>query len=260
MIGIFDSGVGGLTVWKAIVSHLPNESLLYFGDTARVPYGSKSASVIIRYAEEVSDYLLQYNPKLLVVACHTASAYALSHLENRFSIPVIGVIQAGIEEALAKTLNYKIAILGTKATIQSNVYPQLIKQAAPQSEILSIACPLLVPLAEEGLSHHPATLLMLKDYLQPILSSGVDTVLLGCTHYPLLKSAIAKILGNPYSLVDASDACAKKIKTFLVENNLSEKKESPVSRFFVSDDAGLFQKSASHLLGLSLKDVTQVSF
>lgn len=192
-IGLFDSGVGGLTVMQEIMKLLPHERLIYFGDTARVPYGNKGTRTIIRYSIENTICLLEKNIKLMVVACNTASALALPQLRRLFNLPIVGVIEPGAEKAVAATRNQRIAVLGTKATIQSGAYQTAIKKIAPHAAVIPIACPLFVPLVEEQWLDHPATHLIVREYLRPLQEQNVDTILLGCTHYPLLSTVKNKI-------------------------------------------------------------------
>jgi len=208
MIGVFDSGIGGLTVLKALASHFPEESFLYLGDTARLPYGTKSPETIRKYSEQVMNYLITREVKALVIACNTASSQVSeTHWQN---IPVYTVIEPGSQKALSVTKNGKIGVLGTRATIQSEIYTQFIKALAKvearETEVFAQACPLFVPLAEEGLIDDPLTNLIAFRYLQPLLQNGIDTLILGCTHYPLIKNSIARVCGDEITLVDSGSA------------------------------------------------------
>ncbi|HRD55105.1 MAG TPA: glutamate racemase [Parachlamydiaceae bacterium] len=256
-VGIFDSGIGGLTVMKQIASLLPEENIVYFGDTARVPYGGKSPETIVRYSIENTIFLLEQNIKVLVVACNTASAYAMQKLQKLFNIPVIGVIEPGAEKAVQMTKNKRIAVLGTKGTIQSGVYSQEIKKKAPDSFILPISCPLFVPLVEESFIFHPAAKLIIKEYLAPIKQENIDTILLGCTHYPLLKEMIQQEVGEDVAVVDSASICAETLKNLLLEEKLINYTSLPSSyRYFVSDDPEKFASLGSYFLDSSLKDVS----
>lgn len=249
-IGIFDSGVGGLTVMQQLMRTLPHEHFIYFGDTARVPYGNKSSQTIIRYSIENTISLLEKNIKMLVIACNTASALALPKLRQLFNIPMIGVIDAGAEKAVDITRNNRIAVLGTKGTIQSGAYQNAIHQVRPHAFILPIACPLFVPLVEEQWIKHPAARLIAQEYLQPIQEHNIDTVLLGCTHYPLLSSLIQQQLGEKINIVDSASTCAQHTAHVLKESGLlSSNKEGKENQYFVSDDPEKFRSLAEHLFG-----------
>lgn len=258
-IGVFDSGVGGLTVVKALAHELPHEHLIYFGDTARVPYGTKSAETIIRYSVENSIFLLNHKVKCIVIACNTASAYALEHLQHLFKVPVIGVITPGVEAALAVSKNRKIGVIGTSATIHSNVYKQEIQKRDPHTTVISLACPLFVPLVEEGYLGHAATQLLTREYLEPIKESGIDTLILGCTHYPLLKEQIQEVLGSKIHIVDSAQACAKAVAKVLSEKELHGNQQQPgISKFFVSDDPSKFEAMAIKFLGSPLSHIEKI--
>lgn len=254
-IGIFDSGVGGLTVMQQLMRILPHERLIYFGDTARIPYGNKSSQTIVRYSIENTIFLLEKNIKLLVVACNTASAFALNKLRQLFNLPIIGVIEAGAEKAIAATRNQHIAVLGTKGTIQSGVYQATIRKQAPQAIILPIACPLFVPLVEEQWLHHPAAQLIVQEYLRPLHAQKVDTVLLGCTHYPLLSSLIQQEVGEEVTLVDSASTCAYQAAQLLKQHQLLSPILQGRHQYYVSDDPGKFRSLAEHLFGYSLENV-----
>jgi len=255
-IGVFDSGIGGLTVVKELVNLMPHENIIYFGDTARVPYGTKSADTILRYSIENSIFLLKHKVKCIIVACNTASAYALTHLQHVFKVPVIGVISPGATAALQASHNKKIAVIGTKATMQSNAYQQELLRQNPEAEISTYACPLFVPLVEEGLFHHDATLLLIREYLNPILNSSIDTLLLGCTHYPLLEDQIKKVVGPHITLVNSAKACAQSVLKTLEREKLCKTATQPgISRFFVSDDPSKFESMATHFFGEALSHI-----
>ena len=205
-IGVFDSGIGGLTVVDALAKRLPNETIYYVGDTARVPYGNKSKSRIQQYASEITNWLNKKDCKIIIVACNTASALALKYLSSVFSIPIIGVIESGVNRGIRMNQNNKIAVLGTSATIRSNAYGEKIKAVKPETLVISQACPLFVPLAEEGWTEGKIPMQIAAHYLADIKQEGVDTVILGCTHYPLLKKTIIISLGEKVNLVVSGDA------------------------------------------------------
>jgi glutamate racemase len=219
-IGVFDSGIGGLTVVKALRDLLPNENIFYLGDTARVPYGPKSPETVQRYAVELAGMLMQKNAKALVVACNTVSSVALPLLTKKFSVPVIGVIEPGARAALQATRNRHIGVIGTRATIRSGAYEKTLRAAASNVRVSSRACPLLVPLIEEGLLDDDVTDRMIMRYLEPMLADGIDTLVLGCTHYPLLTDAIARMLKRQVMLVDSAQNCARAVEETLDKQSL----------------------------------------
>src|SRR5215831_8188700 len=219
-IGIFDSGIGGLTVVKAIRDRLPNETIVYLGDTARVPYGPKSPDTVQRYALEMAQMLMQKNAKALVVACNTVSSVALPLLTNKFSVPVIGVIEPGAGAALRATRNQHVGVIGTRATIRSGAYEKALRATDNNVRVSSRACPLLVPLIEEGLFDDDVTDRIIIRYLEPLLSEGIDTLVLGCTHYPLLSGAIARLLGREIAMVDSAQNCATAVHETLDRESL----------------------------------------
>ena len=219
-IGIFDSGIGGLTVVKALRDLLPNENIFYLGDTARVPYGPKSPETVQRYAVELAGILAQKNAKTLVVACNTVSSVALPLLIKKFSVPVIGVIEPGARAALQATRNQHIGVIGTRATIRSGAYEKTLRAADNNVRVSSRACPLLVPLIEEGLLDDDVTDRMIMRYLEPLLADGIDTLVLGCTHYPLLTGAIGRILKRQVMLVDSAQNCARAVEETLDRQSL----------------------------------------
>jgi glutamate racemase len=256
-IGIFDSGVGGLTVMKKIMEHLPNEDIIYFGDTARVPYGNKSPETVLRYSIENTLFLLEHNIKLLVVACNTASAYALPRLQQTFKIPILGVIEPSAKKACAVTKNHKIGVLGTRGTISSKVYQHEIKKHHPDAEVYGQACPLFVPLVEEQLYAHPITEMLVCEYLESISKHGIDTLLLGCTHYPLLIETIQKQIPQHIHVVDSATACAEAVQKELHEHKLSTASSScGTYKFIVSDDPQKFQLLGKDFLGKDISDST----
>ncbi|HET9418752.1 MAG TPA: glutamate racemase [Chthoniobacterales bacterium] len=219
-IGVFDSGIGGLTVAKALLEVLPNERILYLGDTARVPYGGKSAETVQRYSLELADILLRENAKAIVVACNTVSSVALPQLRKRFDVPVVGVLEPGARAAVAATRNRHIGVIGTRATIRSGAYETALRGLDADLQITSRACPLLVPLIEEGMLDDPVTDQVIARYLEPMLRDGIDTLVLGCTHYPLLAAAIARSLGENIRLVDSAVNCARSVSELLDRESL----------------------------------------
>src|SRR5438270_10129117 len=219
-IGVFDSGIGGLTVVKALRDKLPNETIVYLGDTARVPYGPKSPETVQRYAVELAGMLMQKDAKALVVACNTVSSVALPLLTKKFSVPVVGVIEPGARAALQATRNGHIGVIGTRATIHSGAYEKTLRAADNNVRVSSRACPLLVPLIEEGLLDDEVTDRMIMRYLEPMLADGIDTLVLGCTHYPLLTDAISRMLTRQVMLVDSAQNCARAVEATLAQQSL----------------------------------------
>jgi glutamate racemase len=219
-IGVFDSGIGGLTVVKALRDLLPNESISYLGDTARVPYGPKSAETVQRYAIELAEMLIKEDAKALVVACNTVSSVALPALMQKFRVPVIGVIEPGARAALAASRNRHIGVIGTRATIRSGAYEKALRAADGSVRVSSRACPLLVPLIEEGLLNDEVTDQMILRYIEPLLADDIDTLVLGCTHYPLLTGAIARLLKRQIMVVDSAQNCARAVEEMLDRESL----------------------------------------
>ena len=247
-IGVFDSGLGGLTILSALHKRLPNEDLIYFGDTANVPYGSKSKTAVTRFSLAIARFLQEQGVKLIVVACNTASALALAELRKQISIPVIGVIESGAEKAVRSTKNGKIAVLGTEATIKSRAYPKAVLKRNKTAEVFQQACPLFVPLVEENWAQTPVARLTAKTYLASVIKSGADTVILGCTHYPVLKPVIAGILGKRVTMVDSSDTLAEAVEHLLVQNGQAAPKRRGRLTVFASDDPKRFKRLAGCLL------------
>lgn len=259
-IGMFDSGVGGLTVMQQLVKTLPNEKIIYYGDTARVPYGGKSPETIVRYTIESAIFLMEQGIKCLVIACNTASSYALERVARIFNIPVIGVIEPGAERAVQVTQNRRIAVLGTKATVASGAYQREIQRLQPDAHVISIACPLFVPLVEEHFISHNAARLIIKEYLSDLHNQGIDTLLLGCTHYPLLRPLIEEEIGPHVKVVDSALTCAEKVSSLLKTNQLcAEHSCIPIHKYFVSDDPDKFRLMGRNFLGMPLAHVEGVS-
>jgi glutamate racemase len=235
-IGMFDSGIGGLTVLKAIIERMPNENVVYFGDTARLPYGSKSSETVTRFSEEIAGFLMTKHPKMIVVACNTASAYSLPKIEAMTRIPVVGVIEPGATAAIRMTRNKKIGVIGTRATVQSGAYLDAIQSRDSSVKVFQKACPLLVPLVEEGWTDHAVTRTIARDYLGHIVECGVDTLILGCTHYPLIKGIISEVVGHRVILVDSAEETAKVVDDTLSARGIaSASAAGPKCELYVSD-------------------------
>ncbi len=254
-IGIFDSGIGGLTVAKEVIKQLPKESIIYLGDTARVPYGTRSKEVITKFGEELANYLLSKQVKCLVVACNTISAVALDEIRRISPVPVIGVVSPAAKKAISVTKNKKIGVIGTQGTIRSKAYEQEIKKLDQTIEVFSVGCPLFVPLAEEGVHLHDdrVTKLVAEDYLEEIVKSGIDTLILGCTHYPLLLDAIAQTVGSGVMLIDSAEPTAEKLKAILQEKDFLSESENPTYEFYVTDAPERVFDVAGHFFGSELK-------
>jgi glutamate racemase len=249
-IGVFDSGVGGLTVLQALIELLPHESFIYFGDTARMPYGSRSSKTIARYSLENASFLIEKKIKLLLVACHTACALGLPQLRQAFDLPMIGVIESGAQKAASVTKSQHIAVLGTKATIQSGLHQKEIKKHLPEANVLSIECPLLAPLIEKGSSGYPEMKKAIKKYLGQIKEKKIDTILLGCTHYPLIKDLIREETGPSIHLVDCSASYSGQVAQFLKKENMEAPQVTPPRhQYYVSGDPKSFQALGEQLLG-----------
>ncbi|MEI6692635.1 MAG: glutamate racemase [Chlorobium sp.] len=259
-IGIFDSGIGGLTVVKAVQAALPSERIIYFGDTARVPYGPKSQVTIRKYAFDDIAILMRYQPKMIIVACNTVSALALDVVEKACgSIPVIGVLKAGAELAVKATINNRIGVIGTQATICSNAYACAINMLNPEIQVVSQACPLFVPLAEEGLIEHPATQLIATEYLAEIRTKGIDTLVLGCTHYPILRRVIEETIGQGIRIIDSAEAVALRTKQLMTESELlNPSLKTCPPHLLVSDLPQKFSMLYQLFMGSELPDVELV--
>ena len=254
-IGVFDSGVGGLTVLKALREKLPSENLIYFGDTARVPYGTKSPKTIIRYSIENTKLLRSFDVKMVVVACNTSSSYALEILKSEFSnVPIIGVVNPGAKLAVSSTKSGKIGVIGTEATVRSGAYRKAIVSINPFSDVFEKACPLFVPLIEEGWLEDPVTLEVAKRYLLPLLERGIDTLVLGCTHYPLIKKVLAEVCGDVV-LIDSAEAVANEVARILPSRRKSGRGEV---RILVSDKTERFERIAKMIMGsrISIEEVS----
>lgn len=259
-IGIFDSGVGGLTVLREIIKAMPQEDTIYLGDTARVPYGTKSPETVIRFARQITSFLVSRDIKLLVVACNTASAVSLEELKAEFAIPIVGVIEPGATRAVAATRSGRVGVIGTAGTIRSSAYTKAIKRINPDIEVITGECPMFVPLAEEGWVDNEVARLTARTYLQPLKDHGVDTLVLGCTHYPLLKGIIAEVMGEGVTLVDSAAETAGRVREILAEQgDIRPPQENGNHHFFVTDVPAGFIRIGNRFLGGSFGDVYQIN-
>jgi len=255
-IGVFDSGIGGLTVVKALRDLLPNEQIIYLGDTARVPYGSRSPSTVERYSLEIANMLMERDAKLMVVACNTVSSVALPQLEKNLPVDVIGVIRPGAQAAIQETRSHHIGVIGTRATIRSGAYERTLKSINPSVEVTSRPCPLLVPLIEEGLLRDDITDQVIARYLEPMLGAGIDTLVLGCTHYPLLTNAIRQQLGDKVRVVDSAKNCALAVKRLLSAQSLGASGDAAGGlQVALTDRPDNFLRVAKEALHLNIEDV-----
>jgi glutamate racemase len=260
-IGVFDSGVGGLTVVRALMERLPFESIHYFGDTARVPYGVKSVQTIAHYTTQIAEFLLEKNVKLLIIACNTMAAVSAQVVRDLSPAPVLDVIDAGALAALAATRSRRIGVIGTPTTINSNAYARAIHRIDPEARLTSQACALLVPLVEEGWLDHPVTRLTAQEYLKPVLAEQIDSLVLGCTHYPLLKPLLQSVAGPDIALVDSAEAMAEQTATLLTEMGLhNPSRLAPEYHFWVTDVPLRFQTIGERFLGRSLSHVHLVQW
>ena len=251
-IGVFDSGVGGLTVMKEIMHQIPNEKIIYFGDTARVPYGNKSKDTVLRFSRQIVRFLKTQEVKAIVIACNTASAYALPDIEKEIDIPIIGVVRPGAKVAAQVTQNGKVGVIATEGTINSHIYADYIKKINAQATVIGKACPLFVPLAEEGLWEDPVTDEIARRYLAELIDIGIDTLILGCTHYPLIRNTIGRIMGDRVTLVNPAYETARELKELLQEKDLLNDETHRLGeehyRFFVSDGAEKFKIFANSII------------
>ncbi|MCC8029006.1 MAG: glutamate racemase [Lachnospiraceae bacterium] len=260
-IGVFDSGVGGLTVAREIMRQIPDERIVYFGDTARVPYGSKSQDTIIRFSRQIVHFLRTKGVKAVVVACNTASALALETLQPELDIPIIGVVTPGAKVAAETTVNGKIGVIATESTIESQLYTKVIRSHNPRAQVFGKACPLFCPLVEEGWLKDPVTVEVANRYLEPLLATGIDTLVMGCTHYPLLRGTLHQIMGEKVTLVNPAYETARELKCLLEEEGISNDGMKPVKenmhQFYVSDAANKFRQFANSILPFGV-DTTQL--
>lgn len=260
-IGVFDSGIGGLTVAREIMRNLPMEKIVYFGDTARVPYGSKSKETVIRYSRQIVRFLQSQKVKAIVVACNTASALALDTLEKEIDIPIIGVVKPGARVAARTTVSKRVGVIATEATIRSNLYPELIRKIDPGIFVVGKACPLFVPLVEEGWRKDPITEMVARRYLKELQDQNIDALILGCTHYPLLRGMIGEVMGDKVRLVNPAYETSMALKQLLTEKNLlnpgTVEEEFPY-RFYVSDAAEQFKNFANTILPYDVERTQQI--
>jgi len=262
-IGVFDSGVGGLTVAREIMRNIPGERIVYFGDTARVPYGSKSKDTVLRYSRQIIRFLRTRQVKAIVIACNTASAYALEEIQKELDIPIIGVVKPGARVACQVTQNGRIGVIATDATIQSEIYTDFICNQDANIRVIGKACPLFVPLAEEGWLDDPVTIQIAKRYLQELKDSDIDTLILGCTHYPLLRSTVGKIMGSRVRLVNPAYETALELARLLkregIANPGKNQEESEHYQFYVSDASDKFKQVANSILPYDIDTTKQIN-
>lgn len=262
-IGVFDSGVGGLTVAREIMRQIPNERIVYFGDTARVPYGSKSKDNIIKFSRQIIRFLQTENVKAIVIACNTASALALDEMQQEFDLPILGVVKPGAKVAVETTANKRIGLIGTEANIRSGVYTRYIRSLDDEAKVFEKACPLFVPLVEEGWLHDDITLQVASRYLEELKEKDIDTLIMGCTHYPLIRSTIRKVMGDKVNLVNPAYETAIELKNLLERDNLANKcdVDSPSSmyRFYVSDAEEKFKLFANSILPFDITMTKQIN-
>jgi glutamate racemase len=257
-VGVFDSGIGGLTVVKEIMKIIPNEDIVYFGDTARVPYGSKSKETIIKFARQDARFLIEKGVKAIVIACNTASAFSLETLKNELSIPIIGVIEPGAHAAVKSTVNGNIGIIGTEGTIGSGAYEKAILKLRSDYRISGYPCPLFVPLVEEGWAGSKVSYMVAEEYLKPIKKSDIDTLVMGCTHYPLLKNVVADILGEGVTLINPAEETALELKKILEEKNLNSNQIKSCYNFYVSDNPEKFSRIGSNFLNEKIYNIQKI--
>lgn len=259
-IGVFDSGIGGLTVLKEIMKMLPQENTIYLGDTARVPYGIRSPETVVKYSFENTKFLFTKDIKLLVIACNTASSISLDAIKESISIPVIGVIEPGAKAAVRATRKKRVGIIGTDATIKSNAYKNVIKALDERIEVFGLPCPLFVPLVEEGWTDGNIATLVARRYLENIKKKNIDTLVLGCTHYPLLKTVIAKVMGRGIRLIDSAVETSHEIRTTLEDMAIVRKeKKRPVREFYVTDSPEKFLKIGERFLGKKIEHIEKIA-
>lgn len=255
MIGVFDSGIGGLTVVRALMDRLPHHDITYLGDTARTPYGNKSVATIVNYCLNNAAFLVRKGAKIIVIACNTASSCAYENVQAHFHLPVFEVIGPGARLAVQHSRNSRIGVIGTRATISSRVYEEKIKQYRSQARVYAASCPLLVPLVEEGWLRKPETTMIVRKYLQPLKNKQIDTLILGCTHYPVLRSVIQKKIGSRVTLIDSAEAIAMQVASYLSENPEEESNHGVQQgrcSIYVTDTAEQFQKTARLIINRPL--------
>jgi len=258
-IGVFDSGIGGLTVARELFHILPHESVLYFGDTARVPYGPKSPDTVLRYAREATAFLLSRDVKMVVVACNTATAHAFDELREELPVPVVGVVEPGARTAARSTHSGRIGVIGTAGTIASGAYDRAVRLLVPDARVYAQSCPLFVPLIEEGWNTHPATRLIVEEYLKPLHDVDIDVLILGCTHYPLLSHLVQEVLGSKVTLVDSAHETALEVRSILTKADLLRGDGVPPTHAFAASDSPLrFRQVGRRFLGDRIGDVERV--
>lgn len=259
-LGVFDSGIGGLTVVRELMRQLPDETLIYFGDVARLPWGNKSAAGVTRFSREICSFLLGRDVKAIVVACNTASALALPALAAELPVPVVGVIESGARAAVARTKSGRVGVIATASTVKSGAYAAAVHAIAPAIEVVERACPLFVPLVEEGWTDHPVTRQVAHEYLAPLADHRLDTLILGCTHYPLLEDVIGADLGPGVTLIDSGRETAAAVKTLLAEHGLeaAASGRAPRHALYLSDLPLAFTATAERFLGRALPPVEVV--
>jgi glutamate racemase len=257
-IGVFDSGIGGLTVLRSITALMPRENVMYLGDTARVPYGSKSGETVVRYAVEIADFFVERGVKAIVVACNTTSAMALDVLRARYSLPILGVVEPGARAALQVSRRRRVGVIGTEATIESGAYARSLRAVDAEVEIFTRACPLFVPLAEEGWVANDVARRAVATYLASLKKSGIDTLILGCTHYPLLKRPIGEFLGDRVRLVDSAEETALELRKLLSGTSLARRRGAGSASFFVTDSVERFMRVGERFYGTSVASAVRV--
>ncbi len=258
-IGVFDSGIGGLTVVREMIQTLPGEDIVYFGDTARVPYGNKSKNTVLRYSRQIVNFLKTQEVKAIVVACNTASALALDELEKEIDIPIIGVVKPGAYAAVNTTKNNRIGVIATQSTVQSRLYQEIIEGEMPGANVFAKACPLFVPLVEEGWTDDPITLEVAKRYLKELQDKAIDTLILGCTHYPLLYNLLAGYLGDEICLVNPAYETARSLKRLLTDLNMTNEKEAGGEHYFyTSDSIDKYTVFAESILSCKIEKAHQI--
>jgi len=257
-IGVFDSGIGGLTVLKELLDHLPGESFIYYGDTARVPYGTKSGDTVRRFSRENTQFLLERNVKSIVVACNTASAEALPMLQREFSVPIVGVTEPGVRAAVDASASGRIGIIGTAGTIRSGAYQAGITALRGDADVTAAPCPLFVPLAEEGWTEHPVTEMVAREYLREFRDRDIDTLVLGCTHYPLLKPVIGRVMGSLVRLVDSAVETAREMKRVIHSEDIAGGDGNGQFSVVLSDTSPTFEDIARRFLGRDIPEIELV--
>lgn len=257
-IGIFDSGVGGLTVVKDVMKQLPNESIVYFGDTARVPYGSKSKTTVTKFSAQIIRFLLEQDVKAIIIACNTVNSNCIEELRKAFpNVPISGVVEPGVTMALRTTKNGRIGVIGTEATIASNRYPELLKQSNEKLEVFGKACPVFVPLVEDGWADHNVTEEVASVYLKELLDEKIDSLILGCTHYPMLTHTIQKVVGSQVELINPANEAAHQMGEYLREHDMQADK-LPIYKFYVSDHAERVKSVAKMFLDYPVEEVETI--